>query len=467
MVNTLVDNGTIRLGYVSDNEATVIQFPIANIIALLGNGGDFYLLHRRPEDETAYAVPSSQITTDDAFLYWTVAAYDVAQCGNGECQLQYRIGSVIKMTQKWRTAICASLVDGGEVPTPYQTWLDDLADIADRCEDAEAHYPQIGANGNWFVWDVQSEDWVDTGFPSGGTTYHTITETEVGGTYKTQIYADSDNQFAVHILSEGGVGINAEGGDIMISAPGSTVKVNDELTVNGNRVLTEPVILYTLEDDNGNWIATDANGTPYTMAQLLAFYQAGRSFALCDNNNMFEGYASETIPMNVIEDVSDVYTEPAYFLSTGLFTTNYEDVSGGDAVQFWCVYTMLINSGNTAWLQYLKPLDNNNKVTMTKTTASSSRRILFSPSANDNTETAGVEKSSKLLFNPSSGNLTVNGTVYNKGLSTDGNASVSGNETVSGELWVNSGYIIVPNNGTNYAFDIDALIAAGYMMAIS
>lgn len=242
MIQTLVDNGTIRLGYVSDNEATRIQFPIANTYALFGSGGDWYLLNRRPEDPDAYAVPVTQITTDDDFLYWTVAAYDVAQYGNGECQLQYRIGSVVKMMQRWRTAISASLVDGGIVPTPYETWLDDLAEIADRAEAATEHYPYIGENGNWYVWDVNAGEFVDTGFPSGGTTYHTITETEVGGAYKTQIYADSDNQFAVHILSEGGVGIDAESGDIMISAPGSSVKVNDELTVDGNATVSGNVV---------------------------------------------------------------------------------------------------------------------------------------------------------------------------------------------------------------------------------
>ena len=279
MINTLVDNGTIKLGYVSDNDATIIQFPIANIYALLGNGGEFYLLNKRPLDEIAYAVPPSQITTDDAFLYWTVAAYDVAQYGNGECQLQYRIGSVIKMTQKWRTAVCASLVDGGTVPTPYETWLDDLADIADRCEDAEAHYPQIGTNGNWYVWDVNAGAFVDTGFPSGGgTTYHTITETEDGGEYVVLINATSGDAFAVDILSNGGAGITTLGGDITLDAPSGNavnvtndMKVGGRLLVSGQEVDTKKTYTQVLN------ITADGTETSYTLAgpykKFAAFMQ--------------------------------------------------------------------------------------------------------------------------------------------------------------------------------------------------
>lgn len=51
------------------------------------------------------------------------------------------------------------------------------------------------------------------------------------------------------------------------------------------------------------------------------------------------------------------------------------------------------------------------KVTQTNTTDSSDYRVLFSSTSNDSTLTEGARKSAKLKFNPSTGVLTVTGTV--------------------------------------------------------
>ena len=169
MINTVVDNGTIRLGLVNDNKATVIQFPVANYFSLFGEGGQFILLNKRPEDATAYAVPAEYVSVSDNILNWTLTNYDVAQPGNGECQLSYYLGDVCKMSQRWRTAVGASLVSTGIVPEPMQTWLDELAEYVERAEDAAeaaeeatTKMPYIGENGDWYIWDAVNEQWVDS-----------------------------------------------------------------------------------------------------------------------------------------------------------------------------------------------------------------------------------------------------------------------------------------------------------------
>lgn len=62
---------------------------------------------------------------------------------------------------------------------------------ADRAEDASAHQPTIGDNGNWHTWDAEKQEYVDTGWlavgkdgkdgadghtPVKGTDYYTETE---------------------------------------------------------------------------------------------------------------------------------------------------------------------------------------------------------------------------------------------------------------------------------------------------
>ena len=459
MINTLVDNGTIRLGYVSDNEATRIQFPIANTYALFGSGGDWYLLNRRPEDPDAYAVPATQITTDDDFLYWTLAAYDVAQYGNGECQLQYRIGDVVKMTQKWRTAVSSSLVDGGVVPTPYETWLDDLAEIAGRCEEAAGHYPYIGDNGDWYVWDVDAEEFVDTGMYAGGASYASITESGTPGNYSLRLDADTDvtgdltvqnfftagnsaevlgnlnvtsNATVSGMVTADSVQISGQGGDayIQVQSDGSLNFDADSVTIGDNeRIMTEPVLLYPHYDsDRDEWHAADADGTEYTAAALFDMLQAGRTFAFCDNVNYVGIWDGITYPMTIVEDVSSDYAQTAYTIATPYITTSaYDEMTNAFYIAAWALYAGGTN--DTVTIDKFNLYTEDTKVYMGNTTANSSRRVLLSPSASDTAETSGVNKSNKLLFNPSSGNLTVNGTVYNKGINTNGDITTNANYT--------------------------------------
>lgn len=113
MANTIVDGNLIRLGQVGDNNATTIQFPIAEIVSAYGDGGTWTLLNQRPNDEEAYEVPGTQLAVVDGYLHWTVSAYDTAESGSGQCQLMYSMASVVKMSRKWRTATKSSLVSGG------------------------------------------------------------------------------------------------------------------------------------------------------------------------------------------------------------------------------------------------------------------------------------------------------------------------------------------------------------------
>lgn len=164
MITIYANDNTIKLGQVVDNEAVRIAFNISDMYQLIGEGGSFYILNQRPTDSGAYAVPSGQITSDSTYCYWTLKAYDVAISGIGECQLQYRIGDVVKMSKRFRTSVLASLIDNGTIPTPTQTWLDELADIKDEAveasedaeesaEDSEAY--AIGKRGGV---DVEEDD---------------------------------------------------------------------------------------------------------------------------------------------------------------------------------------------------------------------------------------------------------------------------------------------------------------------
>lgn len=50
-----------------------------------------------------------------------------------------------------------------EVIPQIQTYLDQAEDLVEAMEYLSTHPPYIGANGNWYVWDTQTSDFIDSG----------------------------------------------------------------------------------------------------------------------------------------------------------------------------------------------------------------------------------------------------------------------------------------------------------------
>lgn len=183
MIVDYVDNDqTIKFGHTNDNKATQVAIPIGGTYAHYGANGEWTVLFRRPEDSDAYVVHSSQVSHDDDYVYITITNVEVAQPGIGELQLQYSVDDVVKMKRIYKVSVQRSLVEGEDVPSPWQPWILELQRIesdaeadadraeaaAERAEEATTRAPYIGANDNWFVWNAETEQYVDTGVKAKG-----------------------------------------------------------------------------------------------------------------------------------------------------------------------------------------------------------------------------------------------------------------------------------------------------------
>ena len=133
-----VNNETTKVGHQNDNQATVVAFPISDILQEFGAEGEWTALIRRPTETDVYMIPWNQITTDAQWLYWTVSATDVEFSGYGEVQIQYKVGDVVKMTRKSEISVCSSLVSTEDAPSYLETWLDLIQEKID--EDLSDYY---------------------------------------------------------------------------------------------------------------------------------------------------------------------------------------------------------------------------------------------------------------------------------------------------------------------------------------
>ena len=55
-----------------------------------------------------------------------------------------------------------------DAPEPQPSWLVSVLDAAELVKEATVHGPTIGSNGNWYTWDFESKQYIDTGVGASG-----------------------------------------------------------------------------------------------------------------------------------------------------------------------------------------------------------------------------------------------------------------------------------------------------------
>lgn len=165
---------TLPLGRQGENLARKVAFDLSDWVSEYGDG-TAELIYQRPDDSAPYPVAAVR---DGDTLVWTLTATDTdCQTNYGRCELRYYVGETLAKSKTWRTWVEPALPTPSETapPEPEQGWVEQVVaagveakQAAERAENAVAHAPVIGENGNWFVWDSTTGAYIDTGRYSGG-----------------------------------------------------------------------------------------------------------------------------------------------------------------------------------------------------------------------------------------------------------------------------------------------------------
>jgi len=119
-------NQAVRLGRKGENEATKIVFS-KSYFSKFGTG-EYRLIAQRNGDAAPYPVA---ITQDEDNIYWTVSDSDCGVWGHGRCELQLVNGDLLVKSVTYTTWTDEALPTEGELPEPYEDWVDDLYDTID------------------------------------------------------------------------------------------------------------------------------------------------------------------------------------------------------------------------------------------------------------------------------------------------------------------------------------------------
>ena len=166
MFESTVVCGRIALGIQGEHHARRVSFAETELWKERFGEGSFELLHQRNGDESPYPIA---LTIEDDVPYWYVTNADTAVAGVGMCELRYIVDHVVIKSCTFITDVIESLGDDlAEPPEPQKAWVDQVLEAADKVENATANPPIIGDNGNWFVFDVNVGEYIDSGVSASG-----------------------------------------------------------------------------------------------------------------------------------------------------------------------------------------------------------------------------------------------------------------------------------------------------------
>lgn len=123
------------LGRVGENETQVVRFNVGTILAEYPSA-QFTVLNRRPCDAAAYPVNGQYVTREGENVLWTVQSGDLTAQGTGECAIRAEQDGKIKKTVVYMTQVGKALDETANPPQPWQSWVEQVKDDADRAEEA-------------------------------------------------------------------------------------------------------------------------------------------------------------------------------------------------------------------------------------------------------------------------------------------------------------------------------------------
>ena len=153
----------IEIGFQGENNRKKIQIDCAETFAEYPNA-EISMKVQAPKG----GIYPATVTREENLVSWVIRDCDVANKGDGEFQITFTEGQDIAKSVTGKFHVERSLTGSGTAPSGVQDWLDGAQKVLEDLEEAEVNQPCIGINGNWYVYNVESGEYVDTGVKAQG-----------------------------------------------------------------------------------------------------------------------------------------------------------------------------------------------------------------------------------------------------------------------------------------------------------
>ena len=119
----------LLIGRTGENDVTEVQFDFSKWVEEYGENGTFYLTARLPGATVSYP---AEVTVDGTIATWAVKNSDLAVKGYGQVEAWYSIDEKVKASAIYGTYIGESLDESGEIPDPYESWMEEIIELKNQ-----------------------------------------------------------------------------------------------------------------------------------------------------------------------------------------------------------------------------------------------------------------------------------------------------------------------------------------------
>lgn len=119
----------LLIGRTGENDVTEVKFDFSKWVEDYGESGTFYLTARLPGATVSYP---AEVTVDENVATWTVKNSDLAVKGYGQVEAWYSIDEKVKASAIYGTYIGESLDESGEIPDPYESWMEEIIELKNQ-----------------------------------------------------------------------------------------------------------------------------------------------------------------------------------------------------------------------------------------------------------------------------------------------------------------------------------------------
>lgn len=143
----------LLIGRTGENDVTEVQFDFSTWVEEYGENGTFYLTARLPGSNVSYP---AEVTVDGTVATWTVKNSDLAVKGYGQVEAWYSIDEKVKASAIYGTYIGESLDESGEIPDPYESWMEEIIELKNQTITAAEDANEAAAEAEQYKQDAET-----------------------------------------------------------------------------------------------------------------------------------------------------------------------------------------------------------------------------------------------------------------------------------------------------------------------
>lgn len=185
----------LLIGRTGENDVTEVQFDFSKWVEDYGENGTFYLTAKLPGATVSYP---AEVAVDENIATWTVKNSDLAVKGYGQVEAWYSIDEKVKASAIYGTYIGESLDESGEIPDPYESWIEEIIELKNQTITAAEYANEAAAEAERYKQAAeeardQAEEALDQ------------TESSIVAALRNNLkFVDANNDGNIEILITGG-----------------------------------------------------------------------------------------------------------------------------------------------------------------------------------------------------------------------------------------------------------------------